>query len=189
MGFSAYVSETTGLTDGSLLIFDTIITNSGEAYSSNTGTFTGISRLFFCSFIVLFLGGEQVFQIVSKKISDQTLKQCPKISVFSSFWISPVNIFCYCLAPVAGLYGFMVNLLTDDSVMAMTNLRIMLNDVPVVNAYSDNSNKFITGVTQTVLELNAGDLVNVKLHDPQEDGGIVFGGAYTVFSGILYHQF
>ena len=42
VGFYAYVNEHTILTEGSILIFDNIVTNIGDAYSDVTGTFTGV---------------------------------------------------------------------------------------------------------------------------------------------------
>ena len=41
MAFYAYLSSTTELTDDSIVIFDSIVTNIGDAYSDISGTFTG----------------------------------------------------------------------------------------------------------------------------------------------------
>ena len=41
MAFYAYVTEKTTLTDDSIVVFDHIVTNYGDAYSDISGTFTG----------------------------------------------------------------------------------------------------------------------------------------------------
>ena len=43
IAFHVYLSETAGLVDGNILIFDTIVTNVGGSYSDISGTFTGIA--------------------------------------------------------------------------------------------------------------------------------------------------
>ena len=70
--------------------------------------------------------------------------------------------------------------------MAATNLEIMVNNVNYCNSYGADDHKHATGTCNALVELSAGDLVNVKLVDPQGDGGVVYGGRYSIFTGFLY---
>ena len=52
VAFYAYLTERTELTDNSIVIFDNVVTNYGDAYSDISGTFTG--KRYSSLFVALF---------------------------------------------------------------------------------------------------------------------------------------
>ena len=89
-------------------------------------------------------------------------------------------------APVHGIYNFGLNFIADSSIMANTNLAIMVNDVLQCGAHADGAHRHSTGTCYALVYLSTGDLVNVKLDDPQGDGGVAFGAFYSILTGFLF---
>ena len=62
----------------------------------------------------------------------------------------------------------------------------MVNNNIGCRSFAADYHGYTTGACNAVVQLITGDLVNVKLADPQGDGGVAYGGHYTIFTGFLY---
>ena len=67
-----------------------------------------------------------------------------------------------------------------------TSLAVKVNDVSVCIGYGSNADFGNTGTCTAIVQLSAGDLVNVKVSDDGSgDGGVVRGSRYSGLSGFL----
>ena len=84
---------------------------------------------------------------------------------------------------MSGFYSFTLFFITQD---VTTNLAIKVNDADVCRGYGNQDHFGNTGTCTAVVQLAAGDLVNVKvLDDGSGDGGVMYGGRYSGLSGFL----
>ena len=87
------------------------------------------------------------------------------------------------LAPVSGLYSFTVFFVMDA---VNTNLGIKVNDVGVCIGFGDRDHFGNTGTCTAMVQLAAGDLINVKIVDNGSgDWGVILGSKYSGLSGFL----
>ena len=86
MAFYAYLTETTELTDNSVVTFDNIVTNYGDAYSDISGTFTGKHlSIFLVIFRYYYPHSEGMGKVLFSQVSVYTQSSPME-------WISPSNL-------------------------------------------------------------------------------------------------
>ena len=86
-------------------------------------------------------------------------------------------------APVGGLYTFTLFYIMKDK---NTNLGIKVNDVDACIGYANDAHFGNTGTCTAIVQLAAGDLVNLKVVDGRDgNGGVVHGNKYSGLSGFL----
>ena len=101
----------------------------------------------------------------------------PNLSVSDTFLAAPVN----------GLYSFTVFFIMDT---AHTDLGVKVNNVDACIAFAQADHYGNAGKCTAIVELAAGDLVNVKIiNGGSTDGGYVHGGKYSGLSGFLLKRF
>ena len=90
------------------------------------------------------------------------------------------------VAPRRGLYRFSLYFLTSSPAVD-TDLCIMVNGTCACSAAANNGSAYETGTCFALVELQPGNIVHVKLWiDTGSDGGVVYNGGYTGFTGWLY---